>query len=71
MTTTKVGKLISTQDGRVRGPRYGEVYTAPAGGKGYYAGYRSHANPGLGLMGVEHFDTLRVAEDYAVQCSDN
>ena len=70
-TATKIGKLITTHDGRCHGPHYGEVYTAPAGEKGYYAGYRSHANAGLGLMGVRYFDRLQDAQDYAVRVTDN
>lgn len=70
-TTIKAGKLITTYDGKCRGPRYGEVYTASAGEKGYVAGYRTHASAGLGLLGVERFDSLKAAQDYAVQCSDN
>lgn len=68
--TKKLGKLITTHDGRCAGPRYGEVYTAPAGEQGYYAGYRSHAVAGLGLMGVKHFATLKAAQDYAVRVTD-
>lgn len=67
----KTGKLITTHDGRCHGPRYGEVYTAATGEHGFVAGYRSHANYGLGLMGVRHFATQREAQDYAVQVSDN
>lgn len=71
MTTNEIGKLITTHEGKCRGPRYGEVYTAPAGEKGFVAGYRSHANRGLGLIGREWFATQKEAQDYAVQVSDN
>lgn len=65
--TERLGKLISTEDGRTSGPRYGEVYTAPAGEKGYIAGYRTHANEGLGLIGRKWFATLKAAQNYAVK----
>lgn len=67
---TPVGKLISSEDGKVRGPRYGLVYTAPAGGKGYVAGYRTRVAPNAKLMGAQTFATLKAAQDYAVQVSD-
>lgn len=66
----KLGKLVSSEEGKVRGPSYGQVYTAPAGGKGYIAGYRSRVAIGQGLMGAQAFATLKAAQDYAVQVSD-
>ena len=67
--TEQLGKLICDLDGRVRGPRYGQVYTCTAGG--YVAGYRTHASVGLGLIGRQWFSTKRAAENHAVACSDN
>ncbi len=67
--TTKLGKLVSSEAGKCAGPKYGEVYTAPAGEHGYIAGYRSTANVGLGLMSRKWFPTLRQAQDYSVQVS--
>ena len=69
-TELKLGKLITTHDGRCRGPRYGEVYTAAAGETGFIAGYRSHAAFGLGLIGARHFAKRLAAQNYAVQCTD-
>ena len=68
---SKIGKLISSQEGKCKGPCYGQIYTAPAGEKGYVAGYRSFAVSGQGLMGIENFATLKAAQDYAVTVSDN
>ena len=69
--TEKLGKLITSHSGKCRGPRYGEVYTAPQGEAGFIAGYRSHASEGLGLMGREWFAKQKDSQDYAVQVSDN
>lgn len=66
----KLGKLILSYEGRCRGPEYGEVYTAPEGQHGYYAGCRSHAVPGAGLMDVKHFARLEDAENHACWLTD-
>ena len=68
--TEKLGKLVANMDGNCRGPRYGQVYTAPEGEKGFIAGYRNQASEGVGLMGRKWFATQKQAEDYAVQVSD-
>ncbi len=65
-TSTKVGKLILHRDGHTGRPQFGEIYTAPAGEKGFVAGYRDHANLGLGLLSIERFATLAAAEQYLV-----
>lgn len=67
--TEQLGKLIYDLDGRVRGPRYGQVYTCTAGG--YVAGYRTHASTGLGLISRKWFAGKAAAVNYAVAHSDN
>ena len=71
ISADRLGTLITTHEGRCRGPKYGEVYTAANGEQGFVAGYRTHANPGLGLIGRQWFAKQKQAQDYAVQCSDN
>lgn len=76
MTTTKIntsgtqtGKLITSHQGRCRGPRYGEVYTAPAGHAGYVSGRRNDTVPGR-LMDCEWHATQAAAQDRAVTLCD-
>lgn len=66
-----LGKLIYSLEGRCRGPKFGEVYTAPAGEQGFIAGYRSTAVSGIGLVGRKWFATRKAAQDFAVKSSDN
>jgi len=66
----KLGKLISNQDGRCGGPRYGQVYTAPEGDHGFIEGYRRKDNEGLGLIGRKWFATRKAALDYAAKVTD-
>lgn len=70
MSTTKLGKLISSEEGKCRGPRYGQVYTAPAGEKGFVAGCKNTSCLSLGLLYAERFPTLSDAQDYAVSLTD-
>jgi hypothetical protein len=70
-STTKLGKCITSYDGRCTGPRYGEVYTVPAGYEGYVSGARSHASPSLGLMEPQWHNTLEEAKDRAWSLSDH
>jgi hypothetical protein len=65
--TEKLGKMIMNNEGRTAGPKYGQVFTAPAGEHGFIAGYRRTDNEGLGLIGREWFAKKRDAENYATK----
>lgn len=62
-TTSELGTLIVNRDGRTPGPRYGQIYTAPQGQRGYIALVRNRA---AGNHAYEHesFATLAQAQDY-------
>ena len=64
--TDRLGELVINRDGHVSGPRYGQVYTAPAGEKGYIAGVRNKA-AGDQLYARVWRATVEEAEDYLVE----
>jgi hypothetical protein len=69
-TNMKLGKLISSEDGKCKGPCYGVVYTAPEGGKGYIAGHRNRTVPNAAILIAERFAKLSDAQDFAVRSTD-